>query len=92
LVLALKLHPKAELKSYAIQYMFYEGRGDAMAKAQVTVRLDENLLVRARKALGTDTVTETIEQALALVIEKTVHNGIIQKYGGVGGKAAFANR
>jgi Arc/MetJ family transcription regulator len=63
-----------------------------MAKTQVTVRLDENLLVRARKALGTRTATETIEQALALVTEKAAHDGIIRKYSGVGGKAAFANR
>jgi Arc/MetJ family transcription regulator len=39
-----------------------------MAKTRVTVRLDKNLLVRARKALGTDTVTETIEQALGALL------------------------
>lgn len=63
-----------------------------MAKLQVTVRLDKDQLVRARKALGVETVTETIEQALALAIEKATHDAIIRKYGGVGGKNAFANR
>ena len=63
-----------------------------MAKSQVTVRLDKAQLVRARKALGTDTVTETIERALALATEKAVHDGIIRKYSGVGGKTAFAGR
>ena len=63
-----------------------------MAKSQVTVRLDKAQLVRARKALGTVTVTETIERALALATEKAVHDGIIRKYSGVGGKAAFAGR
>ena len=61
-----------------------------MAKSQVTVRLDKDQLVRARKALGTDTVTETIERALAT--EKAVHDGIIRKYSRVGGKAAFVSR
>ncbi len=63
-----------------------------MAKSQVTIRLDRDQLVRARKALGTETVTETIEQALALATEKAAHDAIIRKYGGVGGKDAFANR
>jgi hypothetical protein len=72
--------------------MLYDTKGDNMAKSQVTVRLDKDQLVRARKALGTDTVTETIERALALATEKAVHDAIIRKYSGVGGKAAFANR
>jgi hypothetical protein len=72
--------------------MLYDSKGDTMAKSQVTVRLDKDQLVRARKALGTDTVTETIERALALATEKAVHDGIIRKYSGVGGKVAFANR
>ena len=37
-----------------------------MAKLQATVRLDKDQLVRARKALGAETVTEIIEWALAL--------------------------
>ena len=49
-------------------------------------------LVRARKTLGTDTVTETIERVLALATEKAVHDGMIRKYSCVGGKTAFANR
>lgn len=70
----------------------YDSKGNAVAKSQVTVRLDKDQLVRARKALGADTVTETIERALALATEKAVHDGIIRKYSGVGGKTAFGSR
>jgi hypothetical protein len=72
--------------------MLYDRKGDAMPKSQVTVRLDKGQLVRARKALGAGTVTETIERALALATEKATHDGIIRKYSGVGGKDAFASR
>jgi hypothetical protein len=63
-----------------------------MAKLQVTGRLDKDQLLRARKALGVETVTETIERALALATEKAAHDAIIRKYSGVGGKDAFASR
>lgn len=63
-----------------------------MSKAQVTVRLDKDRLVRAQKVLGAETVTETIEQALALATEKATHDAIIRKYGGVGKKDSFADR
>jgi hypothetical protein len=63
-----------------------------MAKSQVTVRLDKDQLVRARKALGAETVTEAIEWALELATEKATHDAIIRKYSGVGEKSAFANR
>jgi hypothetical protein len=72
--------------------MLYDSKGDTMAKSQVTVRLDKDQLVRARKALKTGTVTETIERALAMATEKAAHDGIIRKFSGVGGKEAFANR
>ena len=62
-----------------------------MAKSQVTVRLDTDQLARARKALGTDTVTETIERALAMATEKAAHDGIIRKFVGAGGKEPFPN-
>jgi hypothetical protein len=63
-----------------------------MAKAQVTVRLDKSQLARAKRALRAGTVTETIEQALALATEKATHDAIIRKYGGVGRKNSFAER
>ncbi len=63
-----------------------------MIKSQVTVRLDRSKLARARKLLGVDTVTETIERALALVTEKAVHDAIIRKYSGVGRKGSFGER
>ncbi len=63
-----------------------------MSKSQVTVRLDRKQLVRAKKALGAETVTETIEQALALATEKGYHDTIIRKYSGVRRKHSFAER
>ena len=70
----------------------YGSKRNAVAKLQVTVRLDKEQLVRARKALGAETVTEAIERALALATEKATHDAIIRKYSGVGGKNAFADR
>lgn len=63
-----------------------------MPKAQVTVRLDKERLARAKKALRAETVTEAIEQALALATEKATHDAIIRRYSGVGGKKSFAER
>jgi Arc/MetJ family transcription regulator len=63
-----------------------------MAKAQVTVRLDKDQLARAKKALGVETITKTIEQALALATEKATHDKVLRKYSGVGGKDSFAER
>jgi len=63
-----------------------------MSKSQITVRLDRKQLDRAKKALGAETVTETIEQALALATEKAYHDTIIRKYSGVGRKHSFAER
>lgn len=63
-----------------------------MSKSQVTVRLDREHLAKARKALGTQTVTETIEAALALATEKGKHDSVIRKYSGVGRKDSFVER
>lgn len=63
-----------------------------MPKLQVTVRLDRERLMRARKALSAETVTETIERALSLATEKAAHDAILRKYSGVGKKDAFAER
>jgi len=63
-----------------------------MSKAQVTVRLDKRQLARAKKALGAETITETIEQALTLATEKATHDAIVRKYSGVGRKSSFAER
>lgn len=63
-----------------------------MAKAQVTVRLDKDQLARAKKALGVETITETIEQALALATEKAAHDKVVRKYSGVGRQDSFAER
>ena len=63
-----------------------------MPKLQVTVRLDKGKLAQAQKVLGAKTVTETIEQALALATEKATHDAILRKYSGVGRKDSFADR
>jgi hypothetical protein len=63
-----------------------------MSKSQVTVRLDKGQLARAQKALRAKTVTEAIEQALALATEKATHDSILRKYSGVGRKDSFAGR
>jgi len=63
-----------------------------MSKSQVTVRLDKDQLARARKALGTRTITETIEKSLALATEKATHDTILRRYSGVGGKDSFAGQ
>jgi hypothetical protein len=42
--------------------------------------------------LGAKTVTEAIEQALALATEKAAHDAILRKYSGVGRKHSFADR
>ena len=60
-----------------------------MPKSQVTVRLDKERLARAQKLLGVETVTEAIEQALALATEKAIHDKIVRKYSGVGRKNSF---
>jgi len=63
-----------------------------MPKSQVTVRLDKNQLARAQKALGAETITETIERALALATEKAAHDAILRKFSGVGKKNSFAGQ
>ena len=62
-----------------------------MPKSQVTVRLDKGQLARAQRVLGAKTVTEAIEQALALATEKAAHDAIVRKYSGVGRKRSFAD-
>jgi hypothetical protein len=42
--------------------------------------------------LGAKTVTEAIEQALALATEKAAHDAILRKYSGVGRKHSIAER
>ena len=63
-----------------------------MKKSQVTVRLDKDQLARAQKILGAETITETIEQALALATEKATHDAIVRNYSGTGRKDSFADR
>jgi len=63
-----------------------------MAKEQVTVRLEKAQLARAKKALRAQSVTQTIERALALATEKARHDRILRKYSGVGRKNSFAER
>ena len=64
----------------------------APSRLQVTVRLDKGRLTRAKRLLGAETVTETIEQALTLATEKATHDAILRKYSGAGRKDSFADR
>ena len=64
----------------------------AAAKQQVTVRLDRGQLARARRLLGAKTVTQAIGDALDFVTEKLVHDSVIRKYSGIGGRRAFGRR
>ena len=61
-----------------------------MALIQVSVRLDPAKLRRAQKALGAKTTSETLQRALDLVSEKSVHDSIIQRYSAIGKPDAFA--
>ena len=60
-----------------------------MSKTWVMVRLDKSQVARAKRTLRTHTVTETIEQALALVTEKAAHDAVIRRYSGVGRADSF---
>ena len=60
-----------------------------MALVQVSDRLDPDKLKRAKKALGTKSITETIQKALDMVTEKAAHDWVIQRYSGVGKRDAF---
>ncbi len=53
-----------------------------MAKALTSLRLDEQLVKRAQKALGAKSRTQTIEMSLQAVVETEKHRKLIKRYSG----------
>lgn len=51
-------------------------------KTNKTLRLDHNLLERAKKTLGYDTYTEAIEETLKTAISNKHHEAVLKKYSG----------
>lgn len=53
-----------------------------MAKALTSLRLDETLVRKAQKILGTKSKTETIQTSLEGVLEMEKHRRLIKRYSG----------
>ena len=53
-----------------------------MAKALTSLRLNDQLVKRAQKALGAKTRTQTIEWSLEAVIEAEKHRRLVKRYSG----------
>jgi len=53
-----------------------------MGKKNKTLRLDHDLLERAKKMLGYDTYTEAIEETLKRAINNKRHESFLKKYHG----------
>lgn len=55
-----------------------------MAKLQMSLRVDADLVRRAQKALGVRTKTQVVEQSLATVVEIEKHRRLIRRFSGTG--------
>jgi hypothetical protein len=53
-----------------------------VAKALTSLRLDNRLVRRAQKVLGTKNRTQTIERSLEAVVETEKHRKLIKRYSG----------
>jgi Arc/MetJ family transcription regulator len=53
-----------------------------MAKELTSLRLNDQLVKKAQKALGTKTRTQTIELSLEAVVEAEKHRKLIKRYSG----------
>lgn len=53
-----------------------------MAKTLTSLRLDDGLVRRAKKALGAKSRTQTIEMSLQAVVETEKHRRLIRRYSG----------
>ena len=62
-------------------YIRFE-RGEIMAKALTSLRLDDRLVRRAQKVLGAKSRTQTIEMSLEAVVETEKHRKLIKRYSG----------
>ena len=55
-----------------------------MAKLQMSLRVDADLVRRAQKALGARTKTQVVEQSLAAIVEIEKHRRLIRRFSGTG--------
>jgi Arc/MetJ family transcription regulator len=62
-----------------------------MAKALTSLRIDDRLVRRAQKALGTKSRTRTVEMALKAVVETEKHRKLIKRYSGKARPSDFDN-
>jgi len=53
-----------------------------MAKALTSLRLDDSLVRKAQRVLGTKSRTRTIEMSLEAVVEMEKHRRLIKRYSG----------
>jgi len=53
-----------------------------MAKALTSLRLDDSLVRKAQRVLGTKSRTRTIEMSLEAVVEMERHRRLIKRYSG----------
>lgn len=56
----------------------------AMAKIQMSLRVDPVLVRKAQRALGARTKTEAVERALVTVVEMEAHRRLIRRFSGTG--------
>lgn len=62
-----------------------------MAKALISLRVDQALVERAKTVLGVKSKTRTIEMALEAVIEMDKHRKLIRRFSGKGKPDDFAH-
>ena len=62
-----------------------------MAKALISLRVDQALVERAKKVLGAKSKTRAIEMALEAVIEMDRHRKLIRRFSGKGKPDDFAH-
>jgi len=56
----------------------------SMAKLQMSLRVDADLVRRAQKALGARTKTEVVERSLAAIVELEKHRRLIRRFSRAG--------
>ncbi len=60
-----------------------------MAKLQMSLRVDADLVRRAQKALGARTKTEVVERSLAAIVEMEKHRRLVRQFSGTGKRHDF---
>jgi len=56
----------------------------SMAKLQMSLRVDADLVRRAQKALGARTKTEVVERSLAAIVDLEKHRRLIRRFSRAG--------